>query len=157
MMIEEGSQVQLHFALKLQDDSIVDSTFEKAPAELHIGDGNLPKAFEQRLIGLSAGDHKQFLLSPEEAFGQHNPSNVQWLSRKQFQQDLEISEGLVVSFADASGSELPGVIKSISDTEVEVDFNHPLAGQSLWFEVNILNCQPGQLNQDQGQNSKDDI
>lgn len=150
MIIEVGSQVQLHFALKLQDESIVDSTFEKAPAELHIGDGNLPKAFEQRLIGLSKGDHKQFLLSPEEAFGQRNPSNIQWLSRKQFQQDLELNEGLVVSFADATGSELPGVIKSISDTEVEVDFNHPLAGQSLWFEVDILNCQPGQPNNDKG-------
>jgi FKBP-type peptidyl-prolyl cis-trans isomerase SlpA len=67
-----------------------------------------------------------------------NPNNVQIFKRADFAADMELAEGLVISFADANQSELPGVVSSFDEQEVVVDFNHPLAGQTLAFKVEIL-------------------
>lgn len=133
--INKSSRVSLHFALVLEDGQVVDSNFDKPPATFSFGDGSLLAAFEEVLVGLKEGDEKEFLMPPEKAFGQHNPSNVQSIPRRQF--NIDIEEGVIVSFADANGNELPGVVKNIEENEVEVDFNHPLAGRSLLYKVLI--------------------
>ena len=137
-IISSGSKVSFHFALKLSDDQVVDSTFDGKPASMVVGDGNLPEGFENLLLGLATGDRKSFVVPPEQAFGQHNPNNVQRMKRSDFAADMPVAPGLVVSFADAANNELPGVIGAIEGDWVEVDFNHPLAGKSLTFEVQIL-------------------
>lgn len=139
MEIAQGKQVQLHFALKLEDGQVVDSTFDREPATLTVGDGNLPEGFESLLIGLSVGDKKSFVVPPENAFAQPNPNNIQHMKRSDFAADMVLEEGMVVSFADANQAELPGVIKQVEDNLVIVDFNHPLAGRELTFDVEILN------------------
>lgn len=140
--IAAGTKVTLHFQLSLEDGSIIDSTFEKAPAEFTVGDGKLLPGFENKLIGLVAGQQQAFTVLPEEGFGQPNPNNVQSFNPDIFDKDMELAEGLVVSFADANKAELPGVVKSISAEEVLVDFNHPLAGRNIRFEVDIIAVEP---------------
>jgi FKBP-type peptidyl-prolyl cis-trans isomerase SlpA len=139
MQIAKGKQVTLHFALKLNDGQVVDSTFEKEPATLVVGDGNLPEGFEALLVGLDAGAKQSFVIAPENAFAQKNPNNVQHMKRSDFAADMELEVGLMISFADANGAELPGVIKEVHDNLVIVDFNHPLAGEELTFDVEIIN------------------
>ena len=143
--IGPNCKVELHFSLKLADTGeLVDSTFEKKPAELVIGDGNLPAAFEAVIHGMRAGERKIERIEPKDGFGQHNPSNVQRIAKDQFDPSVELSEGLVVSFQDKAKSELPGVVSTIDDTMVTVDFNHPLAGRDLEFEVEILSVVPSE-------------
>ena len=143
--IGPNCKVELHFSLKLADTGeLVDSTFEEKPAELVIGDGNLPAAFEAVIHGMRAGERKIERIEPKDGFGQHNPSNVQRIPKDQFDSSVEISEGLVVSFQDKAKSELPGVVSTIDDTMVTVDFNHPLAGRDLEFEVEILSVVPSE-------------
>ena len=143
--IGPNCKVELHFSLKLADTGeLVDSTFEKKPAELVIGDGNLPAAFEAVIYGMKAGERKIERIEPKDGFGQHNPSNVQKISKDQFDPSVELSEGLVVSFQDKAKSELPGVVAAIDDKMVTVDFNHPLAGRELEFEVEILSVAPAE-------------
>jgi len=137
-LIGNTSRVTLHFSLSLDDGSVIDSNFDQTPATLSIGDGNLPRGFEEHLLGMSAGHKASFTVLPEKAFGQHNPSNIQHVKRKSFAADMALSEGLVVSFADANKGELPGVIQAIGEDEVTVDFNHPLAGKNLIFKVEIV-------------------
>lgn len=137
-MINESSAVTLHFSLALADGQLIDSTFDKQPASFVMGDGSLLPGFEKCLIGLCAGDKKQFHVPQTDAFGAHNPNNMQTFARSNFS-DTELSEGLIVSFADAGGNELPGVVQSWDDREVVVDFNHPLAGRDLVFTVEIIN------------------
>ncbi|MAS24609.1 MAG: peptidylprolyl isomerase [Oceanospirillaceae bacterium] len=139
--IQQGSKVSMHFAIKLPDGQVVDSTFEKAPAEFAMGDGNLLPGFEEYLVGLVSGDHKEFAIPPEKGFGQPNPQNMQEMKLSDFPVDMPVAPGLMVSFADAQGSELPGVIHSVEGNWVTVDFNHPLAGKTLTFEVQILEVQ----------------
>jgi len=143
--IGPNCKVELHFSLKLADTGeLVDSTFEKKPAELVIGDGNLPAAFEAVIHGMRAGERKIERIEPKDGFGQHNPSNVQRIPKDQFDPSVELSEGLVLSFQDKAKSELPGVVSTIDDTMVTVDFNHPLAGRDLEFEVEILSVVPSE-------------
>jgi FKBP-type peptidyl-prolyl cis-trans isomerase SlpA len=136
--IDANCKVTLHFALKLASGEIIDSTFDKKPATFTVGDGNLLAGFERKLFGMHKGERAQFTVSPEESFGQPNPNNIQHFKRSDFEPGMELYEGLVISFADASKSELPGVVTSINDDEVTIDFNHPLAGRVIYFEVEIL-------------------
>ena len=140
-VIEQDSKVTLHFSLQLDDGSVVDATPGQQPASLVIGDGSLPPGFEQQLLGLAAGDERSARIPPEKAFGMPNPNNVQRLPRGRFGNDIELQEGLVMSFADAAAGELPGVICRIDEQTVEVDFNHPLAGRHLIFNVQIVAVQ----------------
>ena len=99
--IQQGSKVSMHFAIKLPDGQVVDSTFEKAPAEFAMGDGNLLPGFEEYLVGLVSGDHKEFAIPPEKGFGQPNPQNMQEMKLSDFPVDMPVAPGLMVSFADA--------------------------------------------------------
>ena len=132
------AKVTLHFELKFEDGEIIDSNFDKDPATFTIGDGSILPGFEKRLFGLSAPEKASFTVPPEDGFGQPNPNNIQSFTRDSFDADMDLQEGLVISFADASKAELPGVIKSVNDEVVIVDFNHPLAGQDIIFNVEII-------------------
>ncbi len=144
MQISKGKQVTLHFALKLNDGQVVDSTFDKEAPTLVLGDGNLPEGFEKLLVGLETGNKQTFVIPPEDAFAQKNPNNIQQMKRSEFSADMELEVGLMVSFADANGAELPGVIKEVQEDLVIVDFNHPLAGEELTFDVEILDVKDPQ-------------
>lgn len=135
--IANNSQVTLHFAIKLDNGDVVDSTFDKAPATFKVGDGNLLPGFEQALFGLKGGDQRSLPIAPEQGFGQPSPQNVQVMPRSQFK-DMELAEGLLVIFNDAANTELPGVVKAFDEAQVTIDFNHPLAGKALTFDVEII-------------------
>lgn len=137
--IGAGKRVTLHFSVLLMDGAVVDTTKERAPATFTVGDGNLLPGFEQSLLGLKAGDKRSIVLEAANAFGPHNPDNIQIMRRGLFSRDMQLEPGVVVSFADKSKAELPGVIVAVDDNDVTVDFNHPLAGKDLTFQVEIIN------------------
>lgn len=137
-----NQKVTLHFSLHLADGSLIDSTRELSkPASFVFGDGNLLPNIEELLLGFSAGDKRSFVLSPKKAFGEYNFENEQTFPRTQFK-DIELEEGLLIGFDDASGEQLPGLVKSINEQFVLIDFNHPLAGKEIIFEAEILAVEP---------------
>lgn len=135
-IISEGTRIKMHFALKLENGETVDSNFDKAPVTFDFGDGNLPEGFQNALLGLAPGEHACLTIAPERGFGMHNPANIQVMKKTQFN-NHELELGMVHLFQEPGG-EVPGVIVAIEDDRVSVDFNHPLSGQTLLFEVNIL-------------------
>ncbi|WP_022963491.1 FKBP-type peptidyl-prolyl cis-trans isomerase [Halopseudomonas pelagia] len=135
--INHDTEVTLHFTLKLPNGDVIDTTTDKSPATFKVGDGSLLPGFEQSLFGLKAGDQRSFNIEPERGFGPGNPQNMQSVARDQFN-EMELEPGLLVIFRDAAGGELPGVVKTIHDTTVDVDFNHPLAGKVITFDVEII-------------------
>jgi FKBP-type peptidyl-prolyl cis-trans isomerase SlpA len=143
VVIAEGAKVTLHFALSLPDGSEIDSNYGKPPATFKVGDGNLMPGFETALIGAVAGDSISVLLPAEQAFGAVNPDNVQSFPRQRFAALLAnttdpMEQGTVLSFADAGGNEIPGVITQIGELYVIIDFNHPLAGREIRFKADII-------------------
>ncbi|MEH6582012.1 MAG: FKBP-type peptidyl-prolyl cis-trans isomerase [Halioglobus sp.] len=143
--VSEGTRIFLNFSLSLEDGSEVDSNFGGEPVNFVFGDGSLLPGFEHLLLGMGAGQRNMFTVLPENAFGQPNDNNVQCISRDHFDDDVDLEIGLVFSFADAGGGELPGMLLSFDEEEVEVDFNHPLAGRKILFDVLIHRVEPAEL------------
>lgn len=139
VVVGPGAQVFMHFTVELPDGSVADSTRAHGkPARLTLGDGSLSTGMEAELMGLAKGDKKRFTLAPEHAFGQPNPDNIHHMDRTQFAADAELTEGTIMAFTAADGNQYPGVIRSVEGDSVTVDFNHPLAGQTVVFDVEVL-------------------
>jgi FKBP-type peptidyl-prolyl cis-trans isomerase SlpA len=134
--IGPGTRVTLIFTLALSAGDVIDSTGDK-PATFEVGDGSLLPGFESAMYGMKTGDSAELPIAAEQGFGVPNEDNIHMLKRTLFEVSQDLVEGLVVSFADGEGGERPGVVKRLFDELVEVDFNHPLAGQDLLFSVQI--------------------
>jgi FKBP-type peptidyl-prolyl cis-trans isomerase SlpA len=138
-MIGARSTVIFHFDIKLADGSAAESTrVHNKPARLQMGDGSLSAAFEAQLLGLVAGDKKTFTLAPEDAYGMPNPDNIYYVDRSRFSLEAPAQPGMIIGFTMPDGAELPGLIREVVGDSVTVDFNHPLAGQTLTFNVDIV-------------------
>lgn len=136
-IIGPGMRVKLNFTIKLASGEIVDSTNGKA-AEFVVGDGNLLPGFETAMFGMSSGDQRELEISPVAGFGEPNPENFKDMDCGDFPADVELQQGLVVYFTDVNGNELPGIVQQLKGDSVTVDFNHPLAGRDLLFDVEII-------------------
>jgi len=134
--IDGQCRVTLHFAVLLETGEEVDTTRRARPATFEMGDGSVLPGFETALLGMKAGDDAQILLEPDDAFGAHNQDNVRLLDVNKFA-GIALEPGLMVSFAGPDG-ELPGVVQRVFADTVEVDFNHPLAGRKIIFDVSVL-------------------
>ena len=139
--IEDGSKVQLHFSVAIENGVEIDNTRSRdEPVSLIIGDGNLLPGFEKALFGLRAGDRRTVSLPPEDAFGEWNPENVQRFDTVKFEQRPEV--GHMIEFEDKAKASLFGVVMSVADDITEIDFNHPLAGKNITFAVEIFKVTP---------------
>ncbi|ABM04956.1 peptidylprolyl isomerase, FKBP-type [Psychromonas ingrahamii 37] len=139
LSIIEKSEVLMHFSIRLSDGSAVDSTkISNKPAKFVMGDGSLTAGFEDCLLGLQVGQSETFTLAPESAFGLSNPDNIHHLELNKFSSDVPAEIGSIITFTQPNGEELPGIIREIIADSVTVDFNHPLAGQTVTFEVDVL-------------------
>ena len=143
--VSEGTRVTLNFSVSLEDGSEVDSNFGADPVAFVVGDGSLLPGMERLLFGMLAGQRQLFTVPPEDAFGQPNDNNVQRLPRDQFDDDVELEVGLVFLFADAAGGEVPGMVVAFDAEQVTVDFNHPLAGRTILFDVLVHRVEPAEL------------
>jgi len=131
--------VTAHLTLSLEDGSVADSSrMAGKPARLVLGDESLSPAIEQGLIGLKLGEQHKFTVPPEQAYGPVNPDNIQYMDLSDFPPDLGVEPGLIIAFQGMNGQEMPGIVREINGTSVKVDFNHPLAGHHVTFEVEIL-------------------
>lgn len=127
-----GTKVTLSFSLSLASGELID---ESEAATFSVGDGSLLPGFEAAMFGMKAGEQATLQIAPQHGFGEPNEDNIQKMKRIHF--DMDVVEGLVVSFKDGEGNELPGVVKAIEGDLVVIDFNHPLAGKELLFQVEI--------------------
>lgn len=139
--VVKNSSIIAHITMKLSDGSAADSTkVNNKPSKIVLGDQSISPAFEAQLLGLKAGDSKEFTLAAKDAFGEKNPDNIHYVDKEKFSADVPAKEGNIVTFTQPGG-ELPGMITEVSGTSVTVDFNHPLAGQDVTFVVDLIEIQ----------------
>ena len=141
--VQRGSFLTLHYRLAGPDGADIINTFSDKPATLSLGTGELAPAMEARLLGLNEGVRTSFELAPGEAFGERNPQLVQRVARGLLDElgdpDEQYHVGDVVQFPtpDGQGS-YAGVVREVADDSLLFDFNHPLAGQPVLFEVHLI-------------------
>jgi FKBP-type peptidyl-prolyl cis-trans isomerase SlpA len=143
LTIGPGSEVLMHFTLSLMDGTVADSTREGEPLRFVMGDGSLIEGLELVLYGLKQGDQQCLSIEPRDAFGFPDEDNIHTMPRSEFPADIQLEAGLIIGFTTPSGEEVPGAIQEIKGDEVVVDFNHPLAGHEIVFDVEILEVKPG--------------
>lgn len=141
--IQEGSFLTLHYRLAGPDGANVVNTFDGQPATLSVGAGQLAPAIEQQLLGLAEGAHATFSLPAGAAFGERNPELLQRvklaLLRELGDPDATYDRGDVVQFPTPDGQgAYAGVVREVGEDWLLFDFNHPLAGQPVTFEVRVI-------------------
>lgn len=140
--IQQGSHVTLHFRLMLGDGQVVFDTFDDHPATISVGEGQISPALERCLIALNEGDERSYDLGPDDAFGPRNPELIQRVSKALLDEHADPEEPLaagdIVEFPGPEGSRFAGIFKGWEDGAAVFDFNHPLAGQPVKFDVRII-------------------
>ncbi len=142
--IYHGSGVSMHFTISLEDGTVAETTEGDDPLHFVMGDETLVEGLELALFGLKAGDKQSLKIGPETAYGYPDPENIQLMDRSDFPEGMELERGVIVSFALPDGEEYPGMITDVNDKQVTVDFNHPLSGHEILFEVEILEVTGGE-------------
>ncbi|MGC1176332.1 FKBP-type peptidyl-prolyl cis-trans isomerase [Polaromonas sp.] len=144
-LVQPGSFLTLHYRMAGPGGADIINTFNGKPATLSLGTGELSPAIEQRLLGLPEGTRTSFELAAGEAFGERNPELLQWVARKLLNELGDPNEtykvGDVVQFPTPDGmGQYAGAVQQVKEAgdAVQFDFNHPLAGQPVVFEVHVI-------------------
>ncbi|ACA85585.1 FKBP-type peptidyl-prolyl cis-trans isomerase [Shewanella woodyi] len=137
--MSDTRSIVCHMNIVLEDGSTADSTKASGkPARLNIGDDSLSPAFEAEITNLAQGDKHSFTLQAVDAFGESNPDAIHHMDRSKFPADMSLEPGVIVSFGGPGGSEIPGMIREVAGDSITVDLNHPLAGQVVTFELEVV-------------------
>jgi FKBP-type peptidyl-prolyl cis-trans isomerase SlpA len=137
-IIERNSRVTLFYRLGLTDDQLLEENFDDEPMTVTLGKGEMAEGLELALIGLIEGDEQTIDIGPDLAFGFVDETLFRALPRAEFDPQLELEPGLIIEFANEDGNTLPGTIISIDEDQVQIDLNHPLAGQTVRYSVKIV-------------------
>lgn len=135
--IQPDSLVTLHYRIALENGQPLISTFESTPATLKLGCGELLPSLERLLDGLAAGETYAFTLAPGDAFGDHRADLIERVKREHMPEE-EIEPLSIMEFVAPDGSRYSGLVREIDDQSALIDFNHPLAGKTIRFEVDII-------------------
>lgn len=133
----KGSKVKMDYTLTVEGQ-VVDTSKGKVPLNAEIGKGMLIKGFESSVIGMKAGQTKKFTVKPEDGYGVHDPKGLMDYPRDKFAGIKDLKKGLIVAGVRDDGTRASAAIVKFDDKTVTLDFNHPLAGKTLQFEVTML-------------------
>lgn len=137
LRVQNNDTITLHFAIRIQGGADIDSTFDDEAIMLTLGDGTLETNLERWLIDLPLNSRQIFILTPDLAFGSHDPQLIQNVPIDEFH-DAPPVIGNYVEFELPDGDLLSGRIAAIAEHDVSIDFNHILASKTIEFEVEIL-------------------
>lgn len=140
MKISSGKQVGIEYTLTLDDGEVADSNVDSGPLEFEFGSGQIISGLEAGLEGLEAGDTAQVEVAPADAYGEINEEAIVTVERNLIQgEGLDV--GLSIQSQNETGQVFNGVITELDDESVTIDFNHPMAGKTLHFDVTVVSVQ----------------
>ena len=133
-----GDLVSVHYTGKLKDGEVFDSSKDRDPLEFTLGDKALLPGFEDGVVGMKPGDTKSVTLEPENAFGDRREDLLLKLPKKEFPQHITPSIGLQLRLSNTSGNDMTVVVTEVGEETVTLDGNHPLSGQTVVFDIELL-------------------
>ena len=133
-----GHFVKVNYTGTLDNGEVFDTNVDTNPIEVEIGAGNVIKGFEDAIIGMAVSEKKTFTLSPEEAYGHRSDNLEQSFMRSELPEGFDPQVGQVLALRNPQGGQMPATVKQTDDEKVTMDLNHPLAGKSLTFEIEVL-------------------
>ena len=145
--VREGCVVSIDYSVRLDSGKLVESNDGVGLIEYLHGGGQLLPALERALVGLAEGEEAEFTLSPDEAYGDRREENTATLPRSMFPEDIDLKPGVPLMARTASGHGFPLTVLSVKGQQVQVDMNHPLAGQRLSFNVTVRSVRAAGANE----------
>ena len=135
--IKHGDTISVNYTGTLESGEVFDSSEGNPPLKFTVGAGQLIKGFDDTVVGMKKGDKKNVTITPENAYGERRDDHVVDFPRANIPEDMEMKVGTVVQLSDESGRAFPAVVTEINNDAVKMDVNHPLAGKTLIFDVEI--------------------
>jgi len=142
-MIKKGSKVKVHYTGKLENGKVFDTSVEKDPLEVVVGQSGLIKGFEEGLMGMKEGEKKTIEITPEDAYGQLIEGRTQEVEKSILPEEIQVGMALQ---ANGEVGTMVVTVKEIKEETVVLDANHPLAGKDLIFELEVLEVSNGKKN-----------
>ncbi len=142
---KEGDNVKVHYTGKLEDGTVFDTSRNRdEPLRFKIGEQKVIPGFEQAVIGMAPGDSKTEKLPPEQAYGPRREDMIMEMERDQIPDNVDPKEGQQLQLRLQNGQTVPVIITSLSGENVTIDANHPLAGQTLVFDIELVDIGEGE-------------
>ncbi|HRQ38122.1 MAG TPA: peptidylprolyl isomerase [Chloroflexota bacterium] len=142
LTVTDGIVVSLDYTLRLDDGEIIDAS-EQEPLQYLQGHNQIIPGLERALAGMKVGDSKEVIVPAADAYGEEDEDAYQLVERDIFPSDMELEEGMQLRMRDAhSGEAVDVVIAEVNESNVLLDFNHPLAGEELHFQVKVVDLRP---------------
>lgn len=133
-----GDTVLVHYTGRLDDGSVFDSSRERDPIQFALGSGQVIPGFDEALLGMSPGDSKTQVIPCDLAYGPHRPEMAIAIDRRQIPEDVELAKGLQLQISGPDNQEITVRVTDFDDLEVVLDANHPLAGKTLTFDLELV-------------------
>ncbi len=133
-----GDEVKVHYRGRLTDGTEFDSSAQREPLAFTLGAGQMIPGFEQAVLGMTLGESKTTTIPAEQAYGPHQPERLMALERHHLPPDLQPEIGQHLHMTRQDGSEVTVIVAAVTETEVTLDANHPLAGQDLIFDITLV-------------------
>ena len=138
MQAKKGDRVKVHYKAKSNNDLIFDSSSQLEPLELIIGDKQVIPAFEKALIGMNIGEQKTIFIPADKAFGPYMDTLISTIARDQLPKDLLLEVGQKLQVQQPDGDVILVTVRALTEADVTLDANHPLAGKDITFEINLV-------------------
>jgi peptidylprolyl isomerase len=136
--VENGTYISVEYTGTLGNGEVFDSSQGRQPLEVHMGAGQMIKGFEAQLIGMALNEKKVFTLLPEDAYGPRNADLMRSVPRSEVPPDMDVHVDMIVGLMTPQGNQVPARIVQLDDEQMTMDLNHPLAGESLTFEIEVV-------------------
>ena len=139
-VVEKGNKVEVHYVGTFDDGTEFDSSRSRGEAiSFEVGAGQMIAGFDSAVVGMSVGETKDIALAPSDAYGDWNPEYVKVYPQEAFPTEVELKEGATVAGQNELGQQMIAKIVTLSENDVTLDFNHPMAGKNLNFNIEIVN------------------
>ena len=138
MPIKKGDKIKVDYTGTLDDGTVFDTSEGKEPLEFEAGSGKVIKGFDEAVIGMEKGQEKEFKIDCKDAYGEPNPQLMQKIPREQLPKEQEPKPGMILGLKTPDGQQFPARIAEVSDKDITIDLNHPLAGKNLNFKIKVV-------------------
>ncbi len=136
--VRNGDTISVNYTGKFEDGNVFDSSEGKEPLKFTVGAGQLIKGFDDAVIGMKTGDKKTVTLAPDDAYGEHRADMVIDIPKSQIPEDMQLEIGQRLHLRDPKGQPVPAMVAEITDDAVKMDANHPMAGKTLVFDLEVV-------------------
>jgi len=136
--VAPGDTIRVHYTGKFESGDLFDSSEGREPLKFTVGTGQLVKGFDDAVVGMIPGEKKTVTVTPKEGYGERREDHVVDFPKANVPEDMKLEVGMVVQMSDQSGRPIPVIITEILEDVVKMDVNHPLAGKTLVFDVEIV-------------------